>query len=83
MWRSLFIALGIFSIVLGLECLVVDQVEWRPKTSPARSPNGTLAAAPRGELSSPPDWAPWSFLSGGAVTILYAVSLPKRLGLGG
>jgi hypothetical protein len=27
----------------------------------------------------PTDWAPWSLISGGAVTILYSFTLPKRM----
>lgn len=80
MWRSLFIAVGIFAIVLGLECLVVEEFEWRPKARPGAP---ATAAAPRGEQFAPPDWAPWGLLSTGAITVVYAVALPKRLGMGG
>jgi hypothetical protein len=27
----------------------------------------------------PPDWAPWSLLSLGAVTIIYSFTIPKRM----
>jgi hypothetical protein len=38
-------------------------------------PVGTSA---RREIS-PPDWAPWTLMSGGAVVMLYSFTLPKRV----
>lgn len=69
MWRSMFLAVGIFMLVLGLESLLIDRatvVSNRDSTSPAIS-----------ELIPPP-WAPWSLMSTGAIVILYSFTLPKK-----
>ena len=81
MWRSLFLALGAFAVISGVECLVCDKAILAAKgeaslegmlNNPAASD-----AVSRREIV-PPEWAPWSLLSGGAVTMLYSFTLPKR-----
>lgn len=77
MWRALFMALGLSAVILGLECLVVERaVLARSLDAPAEG--RATVSGPRDLI--PPDWAPWSLLSTGAVTILYSVTLPKRIG---
>jgi len=75
MWRALFLALGIYCCVLGAECLVIEKA-----TMPSRGEQRGMfgLAAPKRELT-PSDWAPWSLLSAGTVTILYSFTLPQRL----
>ncbi|HVC95755.1 MAG TPA: hypothetical protein VND64_18830 [Pirellulales bacterium] len=77
MWRALFLALGVYCCLLGAECLVIDKAV----LSGARG-GGLMGAlnpvAAKRELV-PSDWAPWSLLSAGVVTILYSFSVPKRL----
>ncbi|MDO7677681.1 MAG: hypothetical protein WCR23_06575 [Planctomycetota bacterium] len=63
MWKTIFLAAGIFSCLLGVEFLVIDSA-----TILSNSGNGGSQAF------SPPDWAPWSFISVGAVLILNVVS---------
>lgn len=74
MWRSFFLALGLTLVVVGLECLVVDDFILAQRFS---------AAAADGARASrdiqPPEWAPWSLLSAGAVTILYSFTIPQRV----
>jgi hypothetical protein len=65
MWRALFLALGLFLLVLGLECLLIDQAT----ISNAESSSVTVA---------PPEWVPWSLISAGAVTMLYSFTLPQK-----
>ena len=66
MWKSVFLALGIFSCILGVELLLVDSATVLPlQGGPAR----TVTA---------PDWAPWALLSVGAVTILHFCTLPVK-----
>ena len=68
MWKSFFLAAGIFACIVGLELLVVDSV--------------VIAAgkdAPRTLIA--PDWAPWGLISAGAVTILHFCTLPKKISL--
>jgi hypothetical protein len=64
----MFLALGIFTLILGLEALVIDSATFA---------NHGDAAGSR-ELI-PAEWAPWSLLSAGAVVILYSFTLPQKL----
>ncbi|MBL9125319.1 MAG: hypothetical protein JNG90_16900 [Planctomycetaceae bacterium] len=82
MWRSLFLALGAFAVIAGVECLVCDKAILAAKGEPSlegmiNNPAGASDAVTRREIV-PPEWAPWSLLSGGAVTMLYSFTLPKR-----
>ncbi|HEV3024950.1 MAG TPA: hypothetical protein VGX76_20890 [Pirellulales bacterium] len=75
MWRSLFLALGVYACLLGAECLLIDKAVL---TSPR--PSGLMGSLnPVKRELVPTDWAPWSLISGGAVTILYSFTLPKRM----
>ena len=85
MWRALFLAGGIYMCVLGGECLVVDKFVMaaeQPRPQVEAAPPATFfgsAAAPgmtQREIT-PPEWAPWSFLSAGAVIILYALTINR------
>ena len=74
MWRALFIALGFYCCLLGVECLLLEKaVLANHKTT---APGAGLTARQRDLV--PPDWAPWSLLSAGAVTMLYTFTIPKR-----
>jgi hypothetical protein len=66
MWKSVFLALGAFSCILGVEMLLVDSATVMP----------LQGGQPR--TVSAPDWAPWALLSVGAVTILHFVTLPVK-----
>jgi len=74
MWRAFFVAIGISCCLLGLEALVIDKAVLNVKTKPAAGSN--QQPAPR--TLSPPDWAPWSLLSGGTVVLLYSFTIPAR-----
>lgn len=76
MWRSLFIALGISCCILGLECLVVEKAVMNSKET-ANAGIFTKAAHPREVV--PPEWAPWSLISAGAITVIYSFTLPQRV----
>jgi hypothetical protein len=74
MWRAMFIALGFYCCLMGIECLLIEKaVMANHNNSPAI---GKLDSRNRDLV--PPDWAPWSLLSGGAVTMLYSFTIPKR-----
>ena len=78
MWRAFFLSVGICSVVLGLECLLIDKAVLPP--SGEHSAAGLLElSAPRLREVVPPEWAPWSLLSGGAVVILYTFTLPQKI----
>jgi hypothetical protein len=75
MWRSFFLALGLSGCLLGVECMMIDKavLAQRGATTDATA---TLTS-PR-EIK-PPEWAPWSLLSAGAVVMLYTITVPKKL----
>jgi len=80
MRRSLIIALGIMAIILGVEFLLIDSAYLHSagETKPASfvNPNGS----PSGSVNvwRPKEWMPWALLSSGAITVLYAFTLPRR-----
>ena len=79
MWRALFVALGFYCFVLGVECLLVEKVELTNR-SEGQGVFSRIGEAVQGREVEPPDWAPWSLMSTGAVTILYSFTIPKRAG---
>jgi len=69
MWRAFFLSLGIFVFILGAECLAVETFVLKAQeTSQGVAPN---------RVFTPPDWAPWSLMSTGAVVSLYCFTLPR------
>ena len=77
MWRSFFLAIGIYLIIAGVECLYR-----RPRLLANYAEAGQTLTPPKaGEKEYPPEpWVPWSLLSSGAVVCLYSFTIPKRLG---
>ena len=71
MFRSLFLALGVSSVILGAEALFIDQAVLK---KPANQP------AAEQKIVNPPEWAPWSLMAGGAVVVLYSFTIPRRVG---
>ena len=85
MWRAIFLAVGISLCVLGAECLAVDRfVMARRQAAPSAQNPATLFGSPPAAGIAPSrdietaDWAPWSFLSAGAVIILYSLTINKQ-----
>lgn len=76
MWRSLFLALGAVACILGAEALVLDKAVLRSK---APTTTGVMADPSARREIVPPEWAPWSLLSAGAVTMLYSFTVPNRV----
>lgn len=81
MCRAFFLAVGIFVCILGLECLVIEKAVFANFATQAQEADalGFATPAPKNRVVVPADWAPWAFLAGGAVVILYSFSIPKRL----
>jgi hypothetical protein len=86
MWRAFFLAVGISMCILGAECLAVERFELvTEEQAVAESPStpATLFGAPPPSLEpvtndiEPPEWAPWSLLSAGAVIILYSLTINR------
>jgi hypothetical protein len=76
MWRAFFMAMGIAGCIFGAECLVTDRFIMAGEGRPAGS-NAFFPAPARKREFVPPEWAPWSLLSVGAISILYSLALPK------
>jgi hypothetical protein len=72
MWKSVFLAAGIAACLAGVELLLIDSAVVLPMDG-------------RGEprVFAAPDWAPWSLISAGAVTILHFCGLPSSAAKGG
>lgn len=69
MWKSFMLAAGIFACLVGVEMLVVD-------SAVVSSIDGSTQ--PR--TVTAPDWAPWTLISLGAVTILHFGNLRSATG---
>jgi hypothetical protein len=70
MWRSFFLAIGAYCCLLGVEALAVEKAVLKV------DPSNTQATL---REISPPDWAPWTLLAGGAVVMLYSFTIPQRV----
>ncbi len=71
MWRSFFLAIGVYCVILGAEAMAIQSAHLKPRTSAGKvvTPAKTI---------SPPEWAPWSLLSAGAVVMIYSFTIPAR-----
>jgi len=79
MWRSFFLAIGISTVILGAECLLIDKAVLAARDERAGI-LGRVDLTARNKEVVPPNWAPWSLMSTGAVTMLYSFTIPKRVG---
>lgn len=83
MLRSTFFAAGLFVALWGAMFLAVDKMVLNIKDDSIR-PVGframftTSSSMERKKVFDPPEWAGFSLISIGAVTMLYAVALPKK-----
>jgi hypothetical protein len=78
MLRAFFLATGICCLLLGLQCLVVEKAELSGDSTASAS-NFARQAVPSYREIEPPEWAPWSLMSVGAVVILYTFTIPKKM----
>jgi hypothetical protein len=79
MWRSFFLAVGIFLCILGVESLAVDKAVLSGSAA-AASPGQFGAFQDPGREFTPPEWAPWTLMTSGAVVLLYSFTIPRRMG---
>lgn len=82
MWRAFFAAIGAILLILGGECLVVEKAVLAsapPKVEAPLTPFDELRSPrpPANRELRPPEWAPWSLLSAGAVIMLYTFTLRR------
>ena len=94
MWRAMFLAVGAGLLMLGVESLALDHAVVAPDSLLGRKLREERVEAvtdeygfevgkrtvqvPTTKTVSPPEWAPWSMMSSGAVILLY--SLASRFG---
>ena len=82
MLRSCFFSVGLFVTLWGVTFLFVDKLVLKDDGVAARSQGfrGMFSAvgAQNDRDLNPPDWAAFSLMSVGAVTMLYAVALPRK-----
>ena len=71
MWRSLFLAIGAYCCLLGVEALAIEKAVLKVDMAGAQGSMREIV---------PPDWAPWSMLAAGAVVMLYSFTIPQRIG---
>lgn len=65
MWRSLFLALGIYAALVGLESIFIDRAmlnEWVSEST---------------REIAPEPWMSWMLLSAGVVVMLYSLTLRR------
>ena len=85
MLRATFFATGLFLALWGVTFLFVERIELKMKSEAKPQPGFrglfsrlTTTQPQRGKIIDPPDWAAFSLMSLGAVTMLYAIALPKK-----
>ena len=71
MWRSLFLALGAYTCLLGVEALAIEKAVLKKPVQ--GKPNQFTQ-----EDLVPPEWAPWSLMGAGSVVALYSFTIPRR-----
>lgn len=74
MLRAFFLAVGLYSLILGLECLVLEKAVLKPRQS-----SGVNLNMPQQREINPPEQAPWLLLSAGSVVMLYSFTLPAKM----
>ncbi len=72
MFRSLFLAMGAYACLLGVEALALEKAVLKKPVEgqPHQYTEEDLV---------PPEWAPWSLMSAGAVVVLYSFAIPRRV----
>jgi hypothetical protein len=87
MWRAFFCAVGIVLLILGVECLMIDSAVLAAGVVDDPMPvqnsgffGSSAAQSNANRIFRPAEWIPWSLLTCGAVTLLYAISLRRQNG---
>lgn len=82
MLRSVFFSIGLFIALWGASFLLVDKLVLNADSDPQAQGGfrGLFqnAGQAKKRVVDPPDWAAFSLMSLGTVTMLYAVALPKK-----
>lgn len=80
MWRSIFLAIGVMLIIIGLETLLIDSatVYSAAKQSAVDFVDPTTTPGKSTRVIKPGEWLPWTSLSVGTIVVLYVYTLPRR-----
>lgn len=80
MWRAMFLSVGIFLILLGIQCLGVQQFTLKAHDDPIVQDSSSDAptVGPQKKINPKP-WAPWSLMGSGTIVCLYSFTIPKRV----
>jgi len=82
MLRSIFFATGMFVALWGVSLLFIDSIVLKTETEETRAQGFrglfSSSASQGQKVFDPPDWAAFSLMSIGSVTMLYAVALPNK-----
>jgi hypothetical protein len=82
MLRGTFFSIGMFIALWGGSLLFIDKVVLKVADDSAARPPGFRGMyqpqQKQQRVIAPPDWVSFSLLSVGAVTMLYAVALPRK-----
>lgn len=84
MLRAIFFAGGLFVALWGGSFLMVDEMILTAKEEPREERDDEFRGLfmskdeQNRQVFNPPEWAAFSLMSIGTVTMLYAVALPKR-----
>jgi len=82
MLRSIFFSAGLFVFLWGGSFLMVDKFVLHLREDVSQQATGFRGLfttnASRQQVLDPPDWAAFSLLSIGSVTMLYSLALPKK-----
>lgn len=77
MWRSFLLAVGMALIVMGGECLIIDDVTVYESSIASVEEDPYLTKAlegPKTRVVEPPEWAPWGLITAGAIVMLFAAT---------
>lgn len=82
MVRATFFAIGTFIALWGVSFLAVDKLVLNVKAEKPQEAGFrgmfTGVSPERKQVVDPPEWAAYSLMSVGTVTMLYSVALPKK-----
>lgn len=92
MLRTFFLAIGVALVLIGFEALVLDHAVLANDSPIGRTiveksepmfddygfEVGRKVLAPSKKTITPPEWAPWSMLSSGAIVLVYSIAMRSR-----
>jgi hypothetical protein len=84
MMRAFFAAVGIYLVIVGVECLVLDSAVFVAGVmdEPVNNSSAGMFSSPSPSTGSrifkPSEWFPWSLIACGSIVLLYSVSLRNQ-----